>query len=420
MSHLPIGITADDLTGAADTAAAFADAGRPVPVSLLGHPRAHQGRDAFAVTTESRSCPAEEAYEVTRASVRALRENGARLIYKKVDSNLRGNVGAELAAARDAAGVPVMLAPAFPARGRTTVGGVALIAGTPVAETEMAADPESPVRHSEVAEIIRSQREDLALVHCPLGVVREGAAAIAGQARADAILVVDAETEADLDAIAQAALSLSPTPVLAGSAGLAGALAGIVFGRGAAAGWSEGGAGPALAILASSSRAMASQVSRAALDVEAAAIPLPCEHLTRRDEPLPELARAIAEAKKELDEGRHTLVWAAGPLPAVERPVELVVEHLAHLAFVLVRQSSPRGLLVGGGATASGVLAALGAEAVEVDDEPQPGIAAGIIVGGEMDGRPVVLKPGAAGDEEAVVGLLRYLERRAAGLEGAE
>ena len=69
MSHLPIGITADDLTGAADTAAAFADAGRPVPISLVGAPRAHEGRDAFAVTTESRSCPAEEAYALTGGSV---------------------------------------------------------------------------------------------------------------------------------------------------------------------------------------------------------------------------------------------------------------------------------------------------------------------------------------------------------------
>ena len=175
-----------------------------------------------------------------------------------------------------------------------------------------------------------------------------------------------------------------------------------------------------LAILASSSKAMACQVSRAALDTDAAAIALPCQHLTRRDEALPELAKAIAQAKKELDGGRHALVWAAGPLPPIERPVEVVVEHLAHLAFVLVRQSSPRGLLVGGGATASGVLAALGADAVEVDDEPLPGIAAGIIVGGEMDGRPVVLKPGAAGDEEAVLRLLRYLGGRAAALEGAE
>ncbi|MCJ7822016.1 MAG: four-carbon acid sugar kinase family protein [Armatimonadetes bacterium] len=419
MSLLPVGITADDLTGAADTAAAFADLRRPVPISLLGAPRAHEGRSAFAVTTESRSASPDDAYALTAASVRALMESGARLIYKKVDSNLRGNVGSELAAARDAAAAWIILAPAFPARGRTTVGGVALVAGTPVAETEMAADPDAPVRHSEIGEIIHSQRKDLLVAHCPLSVVREGAAAIASQARTDGVLVVDAETEADLEAIARAGLSLSPTPVLAGSAGLAAALARVLFGPPTPASWPEGRAGPVLGILASSSQAMASQVARAALDVDTAAVPLPCQGLTRCDEPLPELARAMDQGKKGLNPGHDTLVYAAGPLPEVESPVELVVEHLAHLAFVLVRLSSPVGLLVGGGATASGVLAALGAEAVEVDDEPLPGIAGGTIVGGEMDGRPVVLKPGAAGDEGAVLGLLRYLGRRAAALEDA-
>jgi len=100
--------------------------------------------------------------------------------------------------------------------------------------------------------------------------------------------------------------------------------------------------------------------------------------------------------------------------------VELVVEHLAHLAFVLATQSPPRGLLVGGGATAHGVLGALGTDAIMIDDEPLPGIAAGLAAGGELDTLPLVLKPGAAGDEEAVVRLFAYLGQRAAAQETAE
>jgi uncharacterized protein YgbK (DUF1537 family) len=63
-------------------------------------------------------------------------------------------------------------------------------------------------------------------------------------------------------------------------------------------------------------------------------------------------------------------------------------------------------------------MVALGVRVVEVDNEPLPGIAAGIAVGGELDGRPVVLKPGAAGGESAVAELLHYLGRRAFALEG--
>jgi uncharacterized protein YgbK (DUF1537 family) len=120
----------------------------------------------------------------------------------------------------------------------------------------------------------------------------------------------------------------------------------------------------------------------------------------------------IEEAVDELLVGRPTIAYATGELPRVADPVGLVVEHLAHLAFVVVKQARPRGLLVGGGSTARGVLTALGARAIAVDDEPLPGIAAGLAMGGELEGHPLVLKPGAAGGREALVELLRYLGGR--------
>ncbi len=417
MGLLPIGITADDLTGAADTAAAFAGPAEPVGVSLDERPRSHEGRRASAVTTESRSRPPGEAYELVAASLQELTAVGAELLFKKVDSNLRGNLGAELAAVQNTLDAPIVLAPAFPARKRATVGGVAFVDGTPVADTEMAADPEAPVHHSDIGKIIRAQRAELVPCHCPLATVRAGAHAIAAHIERRTVLVADAETDADLDAIAQAALSLIPPPVLAGSAGLAAAVARSLLPARPPSSWPDGRSGPALAVLASSSDTMERQVSVAASRGHIATVRLPCEKLTRRDEPVPELSLAIAEAGRELDAGRDTLVYAVGPLPNVEEPVALVVEHLAHLAFVLARRSRPRGLVVGGGSTAHAVLAALGTKAIDVDDEPLAGVAAGVALGGELDGCPVALKPGAAGDEEAVVCLLSYLARRAAALE---
>ncbi len=125
------------------------------------------------------------------------------------------------------------------------------------------------------------------------------------------------------------------------------------------------------------------------------------------------MGEATARAEDELRSGRDAVVHAVGPLPAGPRPVSLVVERLGRLALSVVERAGPRGLIVGGGATASAVLHALGAQAVDVDDEPLPGIGAGVIVGGRLSGRPVVFKAGAAGDEGAVANLLRYLRRRA-------
>jgi uncharacterized protein YgbK (DUF1537 family) len=128
---------------------------------------------------------------------------------------------------------------------------------------------------------------------------------------------------------------------------------------------------------------------------------------------------ATERAGRALAVGRHALLYAAGKLPEVDYPVDLVVEHLAHLAYAVIRQGAPRGLLVGGGATALAVLGMLSVRALEIDDEPQPGIAAGLVVGGDLDGRPIALKPGAAGGKGAAAELLRYLGRRAAAGEGS-
>jgi uncharacterized protein YgbK (DUF1537 family) len=169
--------------------------------------------------------------------------------------------------------------------------------------------------------------------------------------------------------------------------------------------------GPVLAVLASSSESLSRQISLAAeqgLDT----ISLPCQGLSWAEETIPELSQAIARAVATLRAGRDAIVYATGDLPAVDRPVDLIVEHLAHLSYAVTKQARPAALLVGGGATAHGVLVTLGVSAIQIDAEPLPGIAAGVTMGGHFAGRPVVLKPGAAGDETAVISLIRYLRHR--------
>jgi len=473
MELLPIAIIADDLTGAADTAAAFARAGRPVPVSLNERPVLSEGAAAFAVTTESRAAAPEAALDMTAAAARGVLAAGAGLIYKKVDSNLRGNIGAELAALYDVARRPILLAPAFPARGRTTVNGVVLISGVPASETEMARDPEAPLLHSGIAEIIHSQRPDLPVGHLSRGDLPITAIDLSRRITETPILIADAATDADLDLIAEAALAMNPPPIFAGSAGLASALCRILINGGGdeacrdflsrpegPCGKSEqrsdlaSGAvpkpvpnvpkgvpgvplgvpsvpksvpavpfvpppavpsdeqgGPVLAVLASSSQSLARQVALAA-EEGIDTIPFPCERLSWAEETIPELGEAIAHAVSVLRDGRDAIVYAAGPLPAIERPVDLVVEHLAHLSYAVTKQAHPNALLVGGGATAHAVLVTLGVSAIQIDAEPLPGIAAGVTMGGHFSGRPVVLKPGAAGDETALITLIRYLRHR--------
>ena len=89
-------VLADDLTGACDTAVKFASGDGSVRLVLsdLRSAAAESGpTGVLAYSTESRALASVEAYRRTRDAAQA---TGCRPIYKKVDSTLRGNVGAEI------------------------------------------------------------------------------------------------------------------------------------------------------------------------------------------------------------------------------------------------------------------------------------------------------------------------------------
>lgn len=108
-------IIADDLTGALDGAAAFCSATTQVAVatSLDSLDAAlTSGADVVAVSTQSREVLPEEAFRRVRAVVDCCQD---RMVFKKIDSRLKGNIVAELNALPK---VPFLVAPALPTFGR--------------------------------------------------------------------------------------------------------------------------------------------------------------------------------------------------------------------------------------------------------------------------------------------------------------
>jgi len=212
-------IIADDLTGAADTGVQFARAGYRAAVVFRGEPVPDEELDAVVFDTDSRTRRPGLAARYVAEAGRNVRD--ARLVYKKFDSTLRGPVAAELSAAFESTRRRrAVVAPAFPAAGRTTAGGTQLVHGVPVHETEMRNDPRTPVRDAHVPTLLGRWSASVGT----LGVddlddpenVRRALAR-------DEWTVVDAERDADLEALVRAVPD--PGAVLwAGSAGLAQAL----------------------------------------------------------------------------------------------------------------------------------------------------------------------------------------------------
>lgn len=154
-------ILADDFTGALDTGVQFAACGIPTRV-VVGEQVDFAANDAavLVVDTETRHLPAAEAYAVIAKLTREAMSAGVFSIYKKTDSALRGNIGAELSALLKTSGerqLPFL--PAFPQIDRVTRDGVHYISGVPVTESPFGIDPFEPVRHARVTELIGEQTD---------------------------------------------------------------------------------------------------------------------------------------------------------------------------------------------------------------------------------------------------------------------
>jgi D-threonate/D-erythronate kinase len=181
-------VLADDLTGALEAGACFSDCLVTTDSSLATI------RTSLVIDTETRHLSPVAA---ASAIERCLRP--AKLIYKKTDSTLRGNIGFELAVlARTFPERPILYVGAYPALGRTVKNGELHVNGVRVHETAFARDPLNPVTSSSIRELLSG-------IHCTIH---------------------DGETDADIALIAEQILAMRIPVIVAGPAAIGRALGG--------------------------------------------------------------------------------------------------------------------------------------------------------------------------------------------------
>ncbi|SHO56239.1 four-carbon acid sugar kinase family protein [Vibrio quintilis] len=160
LDQKPVFIIADDFTGANDIGVAFAHAGLCTEVlfNQVVPPDPDTCADVSVLCTDSRDMASEEAFETTLHvnQIFQLAQCQQTLI-KKADSTLRGNIGSELAALLSDGYDLAIMAMAAPEAGRKTTGGICYVNDVPLAETEFATDPKSPVSSSRVLDIVQAQ-----------------------------------------------------------------------------------------------------------------------------------------------------------------------------------------------------------------------------------------------------------------------
>ncbi|MFD7183989.1 four-carbon acid sugar kinase family protein [Streptomyces sp. NPDC059904] len=389
---------ADDLSGAAETACAL---GGPVRLSLAadvaGSPAAHD----LVVDLDTRHLPAAAAAYAVRTALRAAQAGPPRLLYKKVDSQLRGHLAAEAAAYAEGAEA-VVIAPALPAAGRTVTGGVVHVNGLPLHRTdgwraERTAAPRS----------LPEALSGLPVRTVPLDVVRSGSAALEAEFRriADcgAHPAPDAETDADLDAVAAAALRLGPGFRLLGSGGLALAL-GRATARPAAAAHppapTQDGA-PLLFVVGTAEPAAVAQIAHLAA-LGAHHVTLDPAGLAAGTARLPRTAAVSALTVLSID-------GSAGLRPCAGRALS------AALGALAAAYPGRPDLVLTGGETARTTLDALGTQELE----PLGEIHHGAVHSRTPDGRHVVTRPGSYGAEDSLLRIAAALRPRLAAASAA-
>ena len=414
-----IGVLADDLTGASDVGVQFRKAGLNVTVLIQREMvlEALVRSEVVVVDTESRHLDADQAYRVSRENASLFTQHGIRSLYKKVDSTLRGNIGAEIDGVMDATGVRLCaFAPAFPINGRTTLGGFQLVDGVPLEKTGAGRDILSPVQLSHVPSIIaiQSKRKVTSVF---LDRIRRGEAALAkhltevtGQGKE--IIVMDAERQDDLRLVARA-LSLSGLSyIAAGSAGLAAELPEAIgaVGELRREGVVRRGRG-ILVVVGSATSISTEQVRVASQDSSVSLVQLEVKRHLPDCIDRKYLEEVIAIVVAQLSKGHDVLVSVARADRQIGKfeESELILQLLAQIARTAVLSDSVHGLVLTGGDTAVAVFQALGAIGLDVYEEVLPGIPLGCIIGGEANGMSVVTKAGGFGPNEALIGAIRRL-----------
>ena len=381
-----IAVIADDLTGALDTGVQFSNWGFNVQVT---DEPISSTVEVVVVNTDSRRLDPESAYELVFKTAKKV--NGFDIIYKKTDSTMRGNVGAEIQAVLDATGEETaVLTPCYPPTSRWVIEGHLYVDGVPLSKTEYSHEHGS--KQSYIPDILRAQTTHPITQLGDSNDIKNHSG----------ILVIDSKTENDLLKIA-GNLGLK---VICGSAGLAAAIAENLVKP-----------PPVLSVIGSM-RTVTQHQSRVLEErLGADFISLDMKKALT-GEPQDEV---VLSAVNSLNNGRDVIITSAPDPETVQMTVQSaeslrippneletrITGAFGDITGKIIDQTELSGIIISGGATAMAVCAALSVNDIAITEELRPGIP--LL---KLDEVNAVTKAGGFGEPDALVQALQYIKRK--------
>jgi uncharacterized protein YgbK (DUF1537 family) len=432
---MDIAIIADDFTGANANGALLTAKGFSSATCLGAdkwNPKNFAGFTAVSLNAESRLLSRDKAWEATYAAVMLFAAEKPALISKRVDSTLRGNIGAELEAAvkamDDSHGhqkTLAVLAPSYPSSGRICVGGYVIVHGIPLERSPIAQDAATPIKNTSALKIVAEQSRikcgfvPLEKVLC--GVDAVNASVMALRHEGCRVVLCDAVSDEDIAVIAQA-LAETDFPLLAVDPGPFTAELAAVRVKAPRVQYEN-----RVFISVGST----SELTRTQL--EALRLTLPC-HIVTVD--VQKALEGGEEAEKERDRIVHQILkcpkdaTVLGLCTAAEAEDVFSMEDLARCLGIspsaisqkindflsgVTREMLGRaemrfgGLYTSGGEVTVSTIRALGSSGFAVRDQVLPLAVYGHIIGGAHPDMPMVTKGGFVGEQNSLVECIEYL-----------
>lgn len=421
---------ADDLSGAAETAAKFlprsarnTQSGRVVPpahvrIVLLGVQNAGglaaltEQAEVLVIDTDNRHRPPKEGAERLAALLHRLEVHAPApdlgttqpTVFLKVDSLLRGDLSGQLGVLAESG--MVVFAPALPELRRHTMEGIVVCDGIPLDQTDLWHAEGCPPPHSISAAI-----DPLPSRFIGLEDVRRGgprlSALMASAGAPGTVVVCDAQTPSDLTAIAVAAIGI-PGARLAGASALGAAL-GVALKLGTedahakcsgpprclpsiAEGDGRGTGVKVCVVVGTASMASRAQIRRLAAR-QGTPVAVDPDELLQGLANTEELHNALVEGTS-LVTLRESIVTQEGAARLPKAFAALVAPHLAGHRLVLT-----------GGETARAVM-----EWLQISElTPLREIEHGAVLSQTNLGTLVVTRPGSFGNDESLVNIVNHL-----------
>lgn len=409
-------VIADDLTGANEIGIVLSEHNKKAFI-LSGQTSYEDieslmdcGRD-LVVNLCSRNLDGGEAYQRVKAFLSCSEKIKERLVYKKIDSTVRGNLAEEIDAILDLKFIDmIFLAPAFPELKRITVGGYHLVNQVPINKTQYARSAKC-IKTSYLPALL-AEKSKYKMDRVPLQVVESGYKEIIKYTKACykkgiRIMIGDACTDEDLGNTKDAILNIDLKILPVGSAGL--------FQQFFPPDNSFN-AYPCLVVCGSFNKVTHAQVRRLAEEDRAKNVELNLPQVFENKDS--ELRRVVEVGTSALKKGCELVLstpqrqYRSNSTMEAQEKRRIIVE-IDRFLSVAVRKIIERqrvsGLILTGGSISSAVISGLEATGMEIKGQLAPLIPLGILKGGPFEGLPVITKAGGFGEEDVLIKAVKHL-----------